>query len=192
MTTTRKNTRSISFTQAADDKALAAAIEQALAEQRYASFDELGKAALRQFLSTSEPAQTTPGAEQPTQQFLNLQQQLDRLEQALTTKDAPPPSHLEEQLVQLTQQIGQLGDQVTQPLAEVQRQVTRLEGVLAAIQTSQASELADQLSRLAQQIDRLEASGQPVTTSEPDEPAIVQQRELDPVLQRLSALLENF
>ena len=168
MATTTKKSQSISFSQTAEDKALLEAIEQAMAEQRYANFNELGKAALRQFLATNEPASASLDAQPSDQQFTMLQQQLARMEQAFATKESPQLSQIENQLSRLIEQIEQLGNKITQPLAELQNQVTRLDQMINAKGAS------------------------PMPTPEPEEPDTVQARELDPVVRRLSTLLENF
>jgi hypothetical protein len=192
MPTTTKKSQSISFSQTAEDKALLEAIEQAMAKQRYASFNELGKAALRQFLLTNEPTSSSPNAQQSDQQFTLLQQQLARLEQAFTTKESPQSSQMENQLARLMEQIELLGDKVTQPLAELQNQLTRLNQMINDQGASQTNEFETQVNRLALQIERLEVAASRMPTPEPEEPDTVQARELDPVVRRLSTLLENF
>ena len=190
MATPTKKSQSISFSQTAEDKAVLEAIEQAIAAQRYASFNELGKAALRQFLLTNEPA--SPNAPPSDQQFTLLQQQLARLEQAFTTQEAPQSSQMENQFARLMEQIAQVGDKITQPLADLQNQLTRLNQIINDQGARQTNEVETQLNRLALQLERLAVAASPMPTPEPAQPDTVQARELDPVVRRLSPLLENF
>lgn len=186
-TTTRKNSRTISFTQNADDKALLATIEQVLAEQKYASFDDLGKSALRQLLTM--PAQTTAPTAPNEQSFTLLQEQLERIEQMVM---AQAKTQTEERLASLVQLFVQLSENVTQSLADLQNHLVQLRQAVEVKSQSHEAEFADQLSRLALQVDRLEHTGRELETADADEAVVAQPRELDPVLQRLTTLLENF
>lgn len=211
--TTKKTSRSISFTPAEADQALLEAIDHELAEQRYSSFSELCKEALRQLLLASQ-------SEQPPLQLAELQQQLTRLEQALATKELPQFERFEDQLADLTRQLDQVNanvnqvlqpspqlDQITTHLSrlstqieqvvsqsnltfvDLESQITKLGQTLSAKEASQFSEFERLLTRLGLIFEQLEAKSRPPSKPEPAE---IISETADPVLSRLSRVLESF
>lgn len=164
--TARKNTRSIAFTQSAPDKALLEAIDHELAEQQYASFDELCKEALQQFLLTIGPTQAVsedaPNIEALSEQLAGLQDQLARLEQ-IVTAPSPAQQAVPQEGV-LLQRLEQLEARLHRPLETLQERLTHLEAWADEQLPTPSEPFEQQILNLAQRVEHLEETlDQPLT-----------------------------
>ncbi|ERT07083.1 flxA-like family protein [Lyngbya aestuarii BL J] len=181
----KKLTQSVTFTtEDAADQALWEAIEKELSLTKYQTFSNLCKQALWQFLfvsdspaKTSTPAETTTSSSSisPTpnhshkleEQVSELQKQLSHLEQKMLTEEGNRFERLQRQLTQMTQQLAQLQVAITlQP-------------------SSPTPQPASQITS---------SSSFPEPVAEPVEPETqaTPEQESDPVLQRLSSLVDDF
>lgn len=182
-TTAKRSNKTLYFTQEDEDQALLKKAEQLLAEERFSSFNELGKEALRRFLAdmTADQPASAVAADIDT-----LQQQLARIEAAVTQTSAPLPPELAEQVAGSAQQAAMLNtkmDEVLEQFASIGETIrTELVGRLGEIERH--------MSSLADQYQQLEASRQP--PPQPEAVAAPPPREADPLVQRLGRLLERF
>ncbi len=173
----KKITQSVAFSlEDAADQALWEAIEKELSLTKYQTFSNLCKQALWQFLFVSEtptnspsssPPPGSPGVRSPEldDQVSQLQKQLSHLERQIVAEEGNRFERLERQLAQMTQQ-----------LALIQLAVTTLPSSpppQPVVQTPPPS---------------VEPTPQP---EKPQEQPTSQQ-ESDPVLQRLSSLVDDF
>lgn len=177
--------KSVRFTLVQADQSLLQAVEQELANEQYASFGDLCKQALQQFLSPSDSA----GSEQLEQQLTELQGRVAAFETLLTQRDDQRLSQVETQLTTLSQhlaalaqQVEQVGVSLNQPLAELQNRVGELEQTLS----SQVVELLNQREFPSPSSDQ--RTRQHLSAVQPE---VLGQSD-DPVLQRLSLALEDF
>ncbi|MGL5081286.1 MAG: hypothetical protein ACRC8A_07335 [Microcoleaceae cyanobacterium] len=107
----KKLTQSVTFTEDAADQTLIEAIEKELAVTKYQTFSNLCKQALWQFLNISEGVSSPPvprHSDGLEGQIYQLQQQLVQLEQKVLAEELNRFNQLQQQLMQLTQQINQL------------------------------------------------------------------------------------
>jgi len=77
-------------------------------------------------------------------------------------------------------------------LLDLQHQITRLEQTVSAQAVSQVSEFERLLTRLGLLLEQLEAKSRPPSEPEPAEVLSETAHEPDPVLSRLSRVLERF
>ncbi|MGE5658614.1 MAG: hypothetical protein ACM37W_18605 [Actinomycetota bacterium] len=160
---------SVTFTEDAADQTLLAAIEKELAGQQYQTFSNLCKQALWQFLSVSESAGPSPSFLRLEQRILELQQKLAELETQRSATEQNRLEGLEHHLSELKEQMALLHTTVNLKLAQaikvVEPEAVTPKAVESAIEEPEVVELEAE-------------------TSTP--------KELDPVLSRLSGLLEDF
>ncbi|MBD3881676.1 hypothetical protein IFO70_07910 [Phormidium tenue FACHB-886] len=165
MVSDRKDTsRMVKFAATEADQILLNAVEQKLAEQSI-GFSDFCKQALQQFLQPPEPALAPPTAALQ-QQILDLQVQMARLE-------GKEEARQRYALRRLEQQVKELGDR----LASLERK-EYLE--------QQVRQLTDRLMRLETPNDS------PAQPSPKPEPEVKEKEVVDPLLDRLAPLLEDF
>ena len=199
----------VTFTQTPEDQELLKAIAEELADQTFESFEQICKEALRYFLFEDE-------IEEIEEEGLAEDATPDSSERA------PIAQHLEQHLGQIIQRLEQIETVVGKPLVLLQQQVTSLEKTLVQKDAQHLTELTVQLDRLGQQVERLEANAVPETSSSAallldDAPLVdassessvesqpesdlesapaaapsLSKQTLDPRLNLLSALLEDF
>ncbi|WP_413166548.1 hypothetical protein ACL6C3_07520 [Capilliphycus salinus ALCB114379] len=182
----KKLTQSVTFTtEDAADQALWEAIEKELSLTKYQTFSNLCKQALWQFLFGSESPATTSTPTTPTvasssfipstpeysqqleEQVRQLQNQLSVLEQKVLTNEENHFERLQGQLIQMTQQLAQLQVAITLQASSPSPQPTS--------QTPPPSPPAEPIVELAE-----------------PEPQATPEQKSDPVLQRLSSLIDDF
>lgn len=188
--------KEVFFTEEAADKQLLAAIEKELSAQKYQTFSNLCKQALWQFLyvsSSSELAQPASNLqrlehkiyEQLTQQFSELEKKLASGQPNQLNSQANQLNKLEDSLNKLTQQLTQMqlnfDAQLRETLETFKKELPKIE---AAIKTQTESTIkpaweAEFISSEPEKIKNDSFVEEPVT-------------EQDPLLQRLSPLLEDF
>ncbi|MGC9524608.1 MAG: hypothetical protein ACP5D7_03625 [Limnospira sp.] len=191
----KKLTQSVTFTEDAADQTLLEAIEQELSLTKYQTFSNLCKQALWQFLSVSGSAPTAPasggaapetsGHDRPFLPPPNLQrveEGLSKLQTQLAELDrrvqAPAQGtsteQLEKQLLQLAQQLAQFQTAITQKL-------------------DAATDAIARESHTSPQPAPTQQNGEPSPanrpTPPPEPPA---EEETDPLLKRLSSLVDDF
>ena len=170
-----KANRMVKFASIEADQLLLEAIEQKLAEQSI-GFSDFCKQALQQFLQPPDPA--APPIASLHQQILDLQLQVARIE-------GKEEARQRYALRRLEQQMRELGDR----LASLERK-EYLE--------QQVRQLTDRLMRLETQETGNEPRGEmgsiaPPTLEAPDlSEADLEEAAVDPLLDRLAPLLEDF
>ncbi len=139
--------KSVSFTSDSIDQTLMAAVEKELTKQKYNTFSDLCKQALRQFflLSYAPPISKTGHMEQ---QLIELHLKFAELEQKLLARGNSQLEEMEGQLHQLTQ--PSKTDQIDQQLTELHLKFADLEQKLLARGNSQLKEIESQLHQLTQ------------------------------------------
>ncbi|MGB3534894.1 MAG: hypothetical protein WBA13_15455 [Microcoleaceae cyanobacterium] len=167
--TNKKFAQSVTFTEDAADIALLEAIEKELSVAKYQTFSNLCKQALWQFLSVTESTPTT------------------------TTSEAS--SHLQQQLAQLQSQLGELEQNI---LTEEQNRSTRIEARLNRL----AQQVAQVQANLDLQVLQRDVSPPPTPAPQPtSSPALAttqpqhkqpDEEPVDPILSRLSSLIDDF
>ncbi|MBS0017711.1 MAG: hypothetical protein KFF72_15425 [Arthrospira sp. SH-MAG29] len=192
----KKLTQSVTFTEDAADQTLLEAIEKELSLTKYQTFSNLCKQALWQFLLSSPTTQTPvinndyrpeitserplnpPANLKPIEEgLLSLQRQLGALERQLQAqKPENKTQQLESQVNQLTQQLAQFQATIASKLDATNEAIAQIPSKLPQI-TSPAA---------PQQPSRSNAPPPP-----PPEPTPNPQ-EADPLLQRLSSLVDDF
>lgn len=189
----KKLTQSVTFTEDAADQTLLEAVEKELSLTKYQTFSNLCKQALWQFLLTSNAAQTsgvaseyrpdtpserpltaTPNLKPIEEGLSSLQSQLSALDrQVQAQKSEPRTEQLENQLSQLTQQLAQFQAAI----------MLRLDATTEAI-----AQIPSQSS-----FNPSPSAGEPSRSTSsvpPSKPAFEQ--ETDPLLKRLSSLVDDF
>ncbi len=159
----------------AADQSLLAAIKEELAAAGYSNFGDLCKDALQQFLFESE-----------------------------TDESLEPDEAIDPAVLQFQQQLTDLATTVNQSLATLQQQMQQMAQTLAAPDPTLGQQLATQLTRIEAQVERI-ATTQVTSASNSDPEAVTSLKEgsnpalgeerspiADPMLLRLSALLEEF
>ncbi len=163
---------SVTFSQQTEDQTLLQAVESELAKNKRASFGALCKQALSQLLLNPNPPTAAPPPEATASTvplFIALQQQIVDLQLKLATLEQSQHEQLKQQFAQLESQI-----------AILQRQVERID-----IKVNVALDNPPLVSPQPE----LAGDGQRSLTSTPEsspEPVV------DPLLSRLSSLLESF
>ncbi|MEB3885606.1 hypothetical protein [Lyngbya sp. CCY1209] len=187
----KKLTQSVTFTEDAADQALLEAIEKELSLTKYQTFSNLCKQALWQFLSVSgsAPGATTPAA---------------TASEAPGDRPFPPPPNLrriEEGLSKLQTQLAELDRRVQTPTQShstepLEKQVLQLAQQLAQFQTAIAQKLdvaTDAIAQASQMSPPTRHNGEPppdAAPAPPPEPPA--EEETDPLLKRLSSLVDDF
>jgi TolA-binding protein len=170
-----KATRMVKFASTEADQLLLEAIEQKLVEQS-SSFSDFCKQALQQFLQPPDPA--APPIASLHQQILELQVQVARIE-------GKEEARQRYALRRLEQQMRELGDR----LASLERK-EYLE--------QQVRQLTDRLMRLETQETGNEPRGETgaIAPPNPEAPDLseddIEEAAVDPLLDRLAPLLEDF
>lgn len=207
-----KGNFSVIFTEESADQTLLAAIEKELTSTQYQTFSNLCKQALWQFLSVSELGGVQGNAQRLEERLIELQQRWIELEKKLGATVLNPVS------LTPTQPIPP----VSFPNLEgVEKHLVDLEKKLVALETHVHEEgmnhrltLEQQLSQLSQQITQLQGSVNSININSPNlisdfSPAVLESpstevvetvipeeetppQEVDPVLNRLSGLLDSF
>jgi TolA-binding protein len=190
----KKLTQSVTFTEDAADQTLLEAIEKELSLTRYQTFSNLCKQALWQFLSVSGSTPATPPKDS------HIPQMSDR-------PFSPPPNlqHIEEGLSKLQTQLGELERHVRTPVAggnsteQLEKQLLQLTQQLAQFQTAITLKLDAATDAIAQipQMSPPTPATQPGAESPPEAqpappPQPAAQEQTDPLLKRLSSLVDDF
>lgn len=190
--------KEVFFTEEAADKQLLAAIEKELSAQKYQTFSNLCKQALWQFLyvsSSSELAQPASSLQRLEHKISeNLAQKFSEIEKKLSARESTSQSleinqlnELEKHLNKLTQQLTQMQFNIDAKLVEALNSFkTELPKIESAIKTQ--AELTIR-SKSALQSELTSAESQKVDDKVNDDLSV---EEEDPLLQRLSPLLEDF
>lgn len=192
----KKLTQSVTFTEDAADQTLLEAIEKELSLTKYQTFSNLCKQALWQFLLSSPTTQTPvinndyrpeitserpsnpPANLKPIEDgLLTLQRQLGALERQL---QAQKP---ENKTQQLESQVNQLAQQLAQFQATI---ASKLDATTEAI-----AQIPSQFPQITSPAARPEPSRSNAPPPPPPEPTPNPQ-EADPLLQRLSSLVDDF
>lgn len=162
---------SVTFTEDAADQTLLAAIEKELTGQQYQTFSNLCKQALWQFLSVSESAGPTPSFQRLEQRIVELQQKFADFEKQISAAEKSGLEEFGRHLSQLNEQMGLLQETVNLKFAQavmvVEPEAVSPKALVPVIVDPGAEESEVELA-----------------TAPP--------KELDPVLSRLSGLLEDF
>ncbi|HEY9639665.1 MAG TPA: hypothetical protein V6C57_04235 [Coleofasciculaceae cyanobacterium] len=161
-----KSSRMVKFAATESDQALLQAVDQAL-ESQSLSFSDLCKQALQQWLNLAEPLPAPP----LQQQILDLQMQVARLEGKEEARQRYALRRLEQQMRELSDRLESL-----ERKEFLEQQVRHLTDRLARLETPEAAELSPEPLPKAQ-APRVE------------QPKV---EEIDPLLNRLAPLLEDF
>ncbi len=164
---------SVTFSQQAEDQTLLQAVEAELAKTKQATFGALCKQALSQLLLNPNPPNPAPPPDSSASTvplFLALQQQIVDLQVKLATLEQSHHEHLKQQFAQLEGHI-----------ATLQRQVERID-----IKVNVALDNAPLVS-VEPESPNGDGARSPTPTTEPPPEVVV-----DPLLSRLSSLLESF
>ncbi|MEL7038775.1 MAG: hypothetical protein AAFO04_24660 [Cyanobacteria bacterium J06592_8] len=202
----KKITQPVTFTtEDAADQVLWDAIEKELSLAKYQTFSNLCKQALWQFLFVSESSASTPtnsvsstptvplSSEKLEEQMTQLQRQLSHLEDKVLTEEGDHFERLQRQLIQMTQQLTQLQVATTQkPSVPVSQPVvqTPQASYPSVVQSPQPQPTSQPVVQPSQP-----SSPQPVAAEfvQAENPTPVAPKpEPDPVLQRLSSLVDDF
>lgn len=177
--TNKKLTQSVTFTEDAADIALLEAIEQELSRAKYQTFSNLCKQALWQFLSVTEsaPGSTAPQNPHQLEQHLALlQTQVGELENNVLTEEKKQFTRVEARLNRLAQQLAQI-----QASLDLQTLQTNLSSTPPAAPTP-----APQTEKTAPPSPKQQIQPQDQPQDQPPEEPV------DPLLHRLSSLLDDF
>jgi hypothetical protein len=170
----KKFIQSVTFTEDDADIALLEAIEKELSAAKYQTFSNLCKQALWQFLSVAEStsaSENNPASHILQQQLVQLQAQLGELENTILTEEKTQFTRVEARLNRLAQQVAQV--QANLDLQALQVAVTP--SPPASVQPPQQQVI---------QLSEPSPAPQP-QEQQPPEPA-------DPLLKRLGSLIEDF
>ncbi|MGB3403981.1 MAG: hypothetical protein WBA77_14955 [Microcoleaceae cyanobacterium] len=181
----KKFIQSVTFTEDDADMALLEAIEKELSAAKYQTFSNLCKQALWQFLSVAEStsaSENNPASNPLQQQLVQLQAQLGELEHTILTEEKNQFTRVEARLNRLAQQV-----------AQVQANLD-----LQALQVGVSSSPPASAQPPQQQAIRpLEPSPAPQppqkpATQPPQPQEKVAEAPADPLLKRIGSLIEDF
>lgn len=182
----KKLTQSVTFSEDAADQALLEAIEKELTLAKYQTFSNLCKQALWQFLSLSQSTSATPSSSpqaaspqasgQLQKQMASLSAHLTQVEQKVLAQESSGFERLDRQLTQLAQQVAQLQVAVSFKATPV---IPETPAPLPQPQPPQQKESDNQPRHEVERVQQLQEYDTSV-------------QESDPVLQRLSSLLDDF
>ena len=179
--------KEVFFTEEAADKQLLAAIEKELSAQKYQTFSNLCKQALWQFLyvsSSSELAQPASSwqrlehkiSEKLTQKFSEIEKKLSSRGEIHQSSEINQSNELENYLHQLTQQLSQVQLNIDAKFIEaLETFKTELPKIEAAINAQKELTPVVEIEQIDDDLSVEEVVA-----------------EKDPLLQRLSPLLEDF
>ncbi|QJB25004.1 hypothetical protein [Limnospira fusiformis] len=191
----KKLTQSVTFTEDAADQTLLEAIEKELSLTKYQTFSNLCKQALWQFLLSS-PTTQTPVVNNDYRSEITSERPVN-----------PPPNlkPIEEGLLSLQRQLGVLERQLQAQKTEnqtqqLESQVNQLTQQLAQFQSAIASKLDatnEAIAQIPSQLPQITSPPPPPepprsTAPSPPPPEPVHPQEADPLLQRLSSLVDDF
>lgn len=181
--------KEVFFTEEAADKQLLAAIEKELNSQKYQTFSNLCKQALWQFLYVSSSTELAQSAS-------NLQ----RLENRIYEKLTQHFSELETKLV--SDELNTSNDTAQSNQDELKKHLNQLNQQLTQIQLNLDAKLIEVMETFKTELSQIEIPiNQSVqeseltptkSTEEEDLPIQESTTDADPLLQRLSSLLEEF
>jgi len=133
--------KTVTFTQSAADRGLLKAVEIFLAEGEYASFGELCKHALREFVSAPESNESAPDLLQFAQQLMELQRQFFDFKETITEREVRRFEQVESQITDLRDQLQQLETKLNQStISESEETIT--------VPVAEADPLLDRLGAL--------------------------------------------
>ncbi len=158
-----KSKKSVTFNQDVADQSLLEVVENELMKQPQKTFSDLCKEALWQFLCVPESVRPTSRMGNGEPQAPDLQRQLTEFEERLVARESSRLDTIERQLNQLSQQLAQVAYTVTHQPKATPAPPLHSETV--------NSETVD-------------------SKAEAETPAILQ--EVDPLLSRLSTLVDDF
>ncbi|NEQ73066.1 MAG: hypothetical protein F6K24_45725 [Okeania sp. SIO2D1] len=185
--------KEVFFTEEAADKQLLVAIEKELNSQKYRTFSNLCKQALWQFLDVSSSST----------ELAKSASNLQRLEHRIYEKLTKHFSELETKLV--SDEFNTSNDKSQSNESELKKHLNQLHQQLAQIQLNLDAKFIEVMETFKTELSRIEIpitkSAQeeseeltPTNTKPTEEDLSVQQSttDADPLLQRLSSLLEEF
>ena len=133
--------KTVTFTQSAADRGLLKAVELLLAGGEYASFGELCKQALREFVSTPESNESAPDLLQFAQQLMELQRQFFDFKETVAEREVRSAEQVGSQIADLRDQLQQLESKLNQsPIPESEKTI--------AVPVAEADPLLDRLGAL--------------------------------------------
>ena len=162
--TTKKGSKSVTFTTDDADQELLKEVESVIEGGQYASFSDLCKDALEQFLFPDAPqvGGETTDASRLEQLLMQVQTQLASLPQIPSEHGGSQfsvnqLSQLENQLLHLAQQIEQLDESTRQIPDQIQQQYESLESLVSGQSSGgDGSQFESQLTRLSQQLKQID------------------------------------
>lgn len=173
----KKIRKSLEFNRGLADLSLLEVVESELEKQPHKTFSDLCKEALWQYLCVPESVRPSFKTGSLEQEVAELQRQFADLEQRFFAKESNRLDAFERQLNQLTQQLAQLALVVNQQ--PTPRPPTQLTPVSSAQLTPVPSAQLTPVSSA-----QLEPTAEAMTPTPP--------QEVDPLLSRLSQVLDDF
>jgi hypothetical protein len=160
-----KTKKRVGFTDEVADQTLLAVVQKELQNQPHKSFGDLCKEALWHYLYVPESVKPTRKATDASDTIAELQGQLRSLEERIAAREASRLDALEQQLQQLSLQVGQLA---------------------IALNNNQRGNYQPP------QQPYLEPIPEPQPEPEPEPEPVAPPKPVDPLLQRLSSFIDDF
>ncbi|AFY80024.1 hypothetical protein [Oscillatoria acuminata] len=158
-----KTKKRVGFTDEVADQTLLAVVQKELQNQPHKSFGDLCKEALWHYLYVPESVKPTRKSADASDTIAELQGQLSSLEERIAAREASRLDALEQQMQQLSLQVGQL-----------------------AIALNQRGNYQPP------QQPYLEPQPEPQPEPEPEPEPVAPPKPVDPLLQRLSSFIDDF
>lgn len=159
-----KTKKQVGFTDEVADQTLLAVVQKELQNQPHKSFGDLCKEALWHYLYVPESVKPTRKSAEASDTIAELQGQLRSLEERVAAREANRLDALEQQLQQLSLQVGQLAIALNNQRGNYQ----------------------------PPQQPYLEPQPEPQPEPEPEPEPVAPPRPVDPLLQRLSSFIDDF
>jgi TolA-binding protein len=160
-----KTKKRVGFTDEVADQTLLAVVQKELQNQPHKSFGDLCKEALWHYLYVPESVKPTRKSADASDTIAELQGQLRSLEERIAAREASRLDALEQQLQQLSLQVGQLA---------------------IALNNNQRGNYQPP------QQPYLEPIPEPQPEPEPEPEPVAPPKPVDPLLQRLSSFIDDF
>ncbi len=160
-----KTKKRVGFTDEVADQTLLAVVQKELQNQPHKSFGDLCKEALWHYLYVPESVKPTRKSADASDTIAELQGQLKSLEERVAAREASRLDALEQQLQQLSLQVGQLA---------------------IALNNNQRGNYQPP------QQPYLEPIPEPQPEPEPEPEPVAPPKPVDPLLQRLSSFIDDF
>lgn len=159
-----KTKKRVGFTDEVADQTLLAVVQKELQNQPHKSFGDLCKEALWHYLYVPESVKPTRKSAEASDTIAELQGQLRSLEERVAAREASRLDALEQQLQQLSLQVGQLAIALNNQRGNYQ----------------------------PPQQPYLEPQPEPQPEPEPEPEPVAPPKPVDPLLQRLSSFIDDF